>query len=169
MGFWTAVLVTILAVWFTAAFAPYMANLKWDGVEEFAAVFQSGPYLVWVIPCLFLALTYPILAGALYFGAKEGGRFFSFIGLMFGIMYGAILSTNYWLLATVVRGAIINGNTDGLSWLIIGSPFSITNAIEGIGYGFMGLSTLFIGLGFGGPGLPGWIKKIWVVNELAVS
>lgn len=82
-------------------------------------------------------------------------------------MYGAILSTNYWLLATVVRESILEGYTEGLAWLVIGSPHSVTNTIEGIGYGFMGLSTLSIGLTFDGRGLERGIKWLLIINGLS--
>jgi hypothetical protein len=63
-------------------------------------------------------------------------------------MYGAILTTNYGLLATVVRESLQGGAAEGPSWLVIDSPATVTGALEGIGYGFMSLAVLFIGFAF---------------------
>lgn len=81
-------------------------------------------------------------------------------------MYGAILATNYWLLGTVVQESLLSGYTQGLEWFVIGSPNSITNTIEGSGYGFMGLAALFAGLAFEGGRLERWIKRLFIINGI---
>ncbi|MHA1971595.1 MAG: hypothetical protein ACTSW1_01310 [Candidatus Hodarchaeales archaeon] len=83
------------------------------------------------------------------------------------MMYGCISSTNYWLLTTVIRESILESYTEGLAWFIVGSPHSITNTIEGIGYGFMGLATLFVGPSFQDKGLEKWIKWVLITNGIA--
>lgn len=88
------------------------------------------------------------------------------MGLIYAVMYGAILSTNYWLLMTVVRGSILGGYTSGLDWFVIGSPHSITNSIEGIGYGFMGLAALFTGPAFEGGRLERRIRWLFIANGI---
>jgi hypothetical protein len=88
----------------------------------------------------------------------------SLTGLVFGAIYGGVLTTNYWLLASVVRGALESGATDGLAWLVIGSPHTITGALEGVGYGFMGLAAVFVGFAFAGSRLATWTRWMFVAN-----
>lgn len=166
LGFWSGILTTIWTVWFTAAFIPYMASMpaSWPGIEAFAASFEPGPYLAWVIPCLLLALTFPVLLSCIHFATAEERKIWSWLGLLFGLMYGAVLSTNYWLLYTVVQSSLVNGYTDGLSWFVIGSPHSITNSLEGIGYGFMGLAMLFAGPAFAGSRLDRAVRWLFIFN-----
>lgn len=169
VGFWSAILVTIWAIWFVGAFFNYLPALpsEWPGIEEFARSFESFPYLMWVVPCLLLALTFPILIISVRHYAPEDKKIWSWIGIVFAIMYGAVLSTNYWLLMTVVRESLLGGYTEGLEWFVIGSPHSITNTIEGIGYCFMGLSMLFTGFVFNGDRLERACRRLFIVNGAA--
>jgi hypothetical protein len=159
-------LTTVWTLWFTGAFAPYMATLPaWVDAATWARNFDPAPYVAWVLPCLFLSLTFPALLAAVHLATPAERRVWSLLGLAFGIMYGAVLSMNYWLLATVVRGSLQAGYVDGLDRFIIGNPYSITNAIEGIGYGFMGLAALFAGFAIGGRSR--WVGRVLIINGLA--
>ena len=170
-GFWSVLIVLVCTVVFMAAFMIYIyvSTMKWEGMRAFAAAFKEGLYLAWVIPCLLLALAFPVFGASISFIAEDKGRFWAFISLIFSVMYGAILTTDYWLLLTVVRGSITGGNFTGLPWLVIGSPYSITNSIEGIGYCFMGLSFIFHGLSFTGSKLALWIRSLLLVNGIATA
>src|SRR5687767_9180060 len=144
-----------------------MAGLgTWRGIEAYAGRFESLPFVAWVVPCLLLAITFPIFLAAVHSTTPPARRVWSLIGLLFGAMYGAVLTTNYWLLASVVRGALVAGETDGLSWLVIGSPHTVTGALEGIGYAFMGLATLFSGFAFAGGRLAAWTRWLFVANGI---
>ena len=67
----------------------------------------------------------------------------------------------------MVRESILSGYTEGLEWFVIGSPHSITNTIEGIGYGFMGLAVIFVSQVFGGNRLGIWLQRLFIVNGVA--
>jgi len=167
LGFWSGLLAAIWSIWFIVAFAPWMAGLgAWQGIDSYAARFESLPFLAWVLPCLLLAITFPIFLAAVHATTPSARRVWSLTGLMFGAMYGAVLTTNYWLLASVVRSALVAGDTDGLAWLVIGSPHTVTGALEGIGYAFMGLATLFLGFAFAGDRLAAWTRWLFVANGI---
>ena len=169
LGFWSAMLTAIWTIMFIVAFGAYMSSLptEWTGIDSFVSTFDSNLYLAWVIPCLLLALTFPVLMSCIHFYSSDDKKIWSWLGLIYAIMYGAVLSTNYWLLATVVRESILKGYTEGLAWFVIGSPHSITNTIEGIGYGFMGLAALFVGPVFEGGRLERIIKWLFIINGIA--
>ena len=139
IGFWSAILTTIWTIWFILAFGYYMSSLpsEWPGIEAFAASFEPIPYIAWVIPCLLLALVFPIMMSCIHYYAPDNKKIWSLLGLVFAVMYGAVLAINYWLLLTVVRESLLSGYIEGLEWFVIGSPHSITNTIEGIGYWYL--------------------------------
>jgi hypothetical protein len=167
LAFWSGLLAAIWSIWFIVAFAPWMAGLgAWHGIDAYAARFEPLPFLAWVVPCLLLAITFPIFLAAVHAATPSSRRVWSLTGLMFGAMYGAVLTANYWLLASVVRSALVAGETDGLAWLVIGSPHTITGALEGIGYAFMGLATLFVGFAFAGGRLAAWTRWLFVANGI---
>ena len=60
-----------------------------------------------------------------------------------------------------------SGYTEGLEWFVIGSPHSITNTIEGMGYGYMGLAVIFVSQIFSGDKLKRWIRWLFIVNGMA--
>jgi hypothetical protein len=166
LGRWAGILAAVWTVWFAAAFAPWMAGLgEWRGIDAYIEAFRPAPYIAWVLPCLLLALTFPVLIAAVHLRTAPDRRIFSLVGLLFAGMYGAILTTNYWLLATVVLGALEDGGAAGLSWLVIGSPATITGALEGIGYAFMGLAALFTAFAFDTSSRRGrWARWLLLTN-----
>lgn len=168
VGAVAGVLLTVEAVWFMVAFVPWISGLgEWRGIEAYAATFEAGPYLAWVVPSLLLALTFAVFMAAVDSSASDDRRVWSRLGLVFGTMYGAILGANYFVLATMVPQAIEAGATTSLGWFVVGSPYSVTGTLEGAGYGFMGLAMLFGGLAFAGDRLAIWVRRLFVLNGVA--
>jgi len=59
VGTVAGVLLAVWATWFMVAFAPWISGLgEWNGIDAYAAAFETGPYLAWVIPSLLFALTF---------------------------------------------------------------------------------------------------------------
>jgi len=169
IGFWSAILTTVWTIWFIVAFGSYMSSLpsEWPGIEAFAASFEPIPYIAWVIPCLLLTLTFPVVMSCIHYYVPDDKKIWSLLGLVFAVMYGAVLAANYWVLLTLVRESLLSGYTEGLEWFVIGSPHSITNTIEGIGYGFMGLAAIFVSQVFDGNRLGIWLQRLFIVNGAA--
>lgn|SRR5581483_9820961 len=168
VGFWAAASTAVLTAWFIAAFGPWIAGQPaWHGIDAFAKAFQVVPYVAWVIPCLFLALIFPVMLSTIHFVTAPERRIWSWLGLMFGAFYGAVLGAVYWVILTVVPSSISSGDLQGLAPLVVTSPHSLANALEGIGYGFMGLATLFAGLAVESGGLRSWIRWLLVANGTA--
>ena len=152
-GFWAAVLSAVWSVWFIVAFGVWVGELSaWAGIDAYVAVFDPLGYLAWVVPCFLLALTFPVLMATVYLYLPADRRAPALVSLVFACLYGAVLGAVYFLLGTVVRSAILAGDTVGLGWLVIGSPYSLLNALEGLGYLLMGLSMVFAGLAWRVPG-----------------
>lgn len=166
IGFWSAAFVAFTTIWFAVAFGLYAPSLPvtWPGIEAFAAAFQPLPYVAWVLPCLLLALCFPVMFLAIHFAAPEARQIWSGLGTMFAAMYGAVLGATYFLLLTVVRASLETGDTQGLSWLVIGFPHSVTNTLEGAGYGLMGLAMLFVAPAFAGSRMANWVRGLFFLN-----
>ena len=105
IGFWSAILTTVWTIWFIAAFGFYMSSLpsEWPGIEVFAASFDPVSYIAWVGPCLLLALTFPVMMSSIYFYASDDKKLWGLLGLVFAVMYRAVLATNYWLITRHIR------------------------------------------------------------------
>ncbi len=70
---------------------------------------------------------------------------------------------------TVVSHNLVTKTTEGLSlWLYAYNlPYNIPLALEGVGYGFMGISALFAALVFGRGKLQQWVR--WTFVGFAIS
>ena len=164
----SATLTAVWPVWGMAACVPWIARLpSWSGIEAFAASFQAGAYLAWAIPCLLLALTFPVLMLAIHALVGPERRFLSSLGVLFGALYGGILGAVYWVMVMVVPARLSSGDLTGLTPLIVVSPHSVTNSLEYLGYALMGIATVFAGLAFPTGRRTSWIRGLFVVDGLA--
>jgi membrane protease YdiL (CAAX protease family) len=78
----------------------------------------------------------------LHHAAPKEKKFWSHAALIFTVLYGAFVTTNYVVqLATVIPAKI--GGTAGKIEILIQTPHSLFWDIDAIGYMFMGLATLF--------------------------
>lgn len=168
IGAVSAILCVIFTIWFFGAFGAYMSNVpQWENIEQFIESIDMTLYVLWVVPCLLLAVTYVIFISTIYHTSNEKHKLWGLLGMVFGVMYGVVLGANYFVLLTGIKSGITAGNTEGLSWFLVGSPNSITSSLEGIGYGLMGLSMLFAGFSFGKAKMEVIIKFIFILNGVA--
>jgi hypothetical protein len=152
-GFWAAVLAAVWSVWFVVAFGVWVGTLPaWSSAGAYVAAFEPVSYISWVIPSFLLALTFPVLMVAVYLYLPADRRAPALVSLMFSSLYGTVLGATSFLLGTVVRSAILSGATPWLDLLVIGSPYSLLNALIGLAFFLMGLSSLFAGLAWRVPG-----------------
>jgi hypothetical protein len=161
IGFWSALLVAILNIWFYIAYGLYQSNqtAPWHGLNDYAASFQPSPLLAWVIPCFLLAPVFLIMISCIHIWAEGEKHIWSFLAVLFAVVYTTLMSVNYYIQMTVVQYNLINGKTDGLLlWLYAYTyPRSFPGAFEGVAYGFMCVSFLFAAQIFKGGGLRQWV------------
>jgi len=171
IGFWSGALTAIWTVWFTVAFFAWYAispPSEWQGIQTYADSFRLIPFLAWVIPCVLLTLTFPVLMSSIYLYASNERKIWGLLGLVFALIYAAILGLNYWILLAVVSPALVGNHADGLELFVIGSPVSVAFSLEGFGYSLMGLSMLFAGPVFSEGKLERWIRWLLILNGVQV-
>jgi hypothetical protein len=75
VGFISALSVAAFTIWFMIAFALYApAVMSWSGIESFSRSFDSTLYILWVVPCLLLALSFPVLGVSIMLQTDEKKR-----------------------------------------------------------------------------------------------
>jgi hypothetical protein len=171
VGFWSALLMAAVNLWFYAAFLPYSSqwSAPWAGIGPYAASFRSGPFLAWMIPAFILPPVILFMMVSIHRTVQAEKRLWSLLAVVFATAYTAVVTSFYYLQMTVIPFNLANGYTDDLSlWLFAYHyPHNIFGAIEGIGYGFLALSVIFAALVFRTGKLQLWVR--WTFIGLGVS
>jgi len=162
LGFWSAGLTSFFTVAFIAA-SFVLSPKAWHGMASYASEYSQSEVLIW-IPCFFFALTYAVTATCIGLIAQEDKRPYGYIGMLFATIYTGVSCLNGYLQVSVLRLNLLAGNAGGLELLALPNPHSVTYAMEALGYGFLGLSTLFASACFRMRSLEGWIKVILILN-----
>jgi hypothetical protein len=172
LGFWSAICATIVSAIFmivliyTLVISPI--NWDWHGVEAYVPVFaqQHWQMLAFVIPCFLIAPSYLIMASCIYRLTPENKKILSLLGVVFAVAYLAQITANYYLQMTAVSQSMTAGQLDGVAMFAFGNLNSVFWAMEALGYTWLSISMIFVGLLFTG----GWketaIKWIFVVNGI---
>jgi hypothetical protein len=155
LGFWTALLVAILAA---SAFAlgmitpprsgPYcsgqcIANPYTDAVQ-----FVPRDYL-WMFPGMLLTPLFVALSGCIHACVRESRRPLSLLGLCFASIAAGIITLDYFTQFQVVAPSLLRGETDGLALFTQYNPHGFFIALEDLGYLMLSAAFLFVGAAFG--------------------
>lgn len=171
LGFWSACLMIVTFVMFTAAFIaiPLTGPLYvWDNLSGYLAYVRSG-HTFWQdlarwMMLLFGPLTV-ILFACLYELAEGERRLPARIALAFAVIFAALTGINYFVQLTAVRLAITRDATQGLEQIVQANPIAAMAAINVLGWSlFFGLASLFASPLFPGRGLPLFIRICFLVN-----
>lgn len=120
--------------------------LDWGSLDQFLAHYQTLPTLLTMTPPFLVALTYPVLAAALYGAASEERKPYATVALVFAGMYAAILGSAYWVQLTFVPQSILEGSAGTIQLAIVWHPRGVFWAFESFGYFAMGVSCAFAAL-----------------------
>jgi len=142
VGLWSASLATVLIVF--------------AGITATAAIQPLATVVGFLV-----APTFIIMMVCIYSTAPENRRFFGLIGLSFALIYGTLISFNYFVDLTFVRQGVFDTevfnmlNTNSLFWVV-----------EVLGYFFMGLATLFTAPIFALGRVETAIRWLFVINGI---
>ena len=171
LGFWSACLMIVTFVVFTAAFIaiPLAGPLYvWDDLSGYLAYVRGG-HTFWQdlarwMMLLFGPLTV-ILFACLHELAEGERRLAARIALAFAVIFAALTGINYFVQLTAVRLAVSRDATLGLEQIVQANPLSAVAAVNVLGWSlFFGLASLFAALLFSGRGLPIFIRICFAIN-----
>jgi hypothetical protein len=166
LGFWSAVLVTFFNVvssimmipsWFRNPITP------WRGIETYAASFEPFQ-IASMLPGFLVVLPFLPLMAAIHFSSRPDRKAFSMLGIAFAAICVGMLGFQYYSQITVVRYNLTSGELQGLGLFVLGNPHSFFWPLEALGYGFMGISTLFAAFAFSGTCLERWIRTLFLAG-----
>lgn len=157
VGFGAAILTALFGIaYIIALFATLAGFLKppWDMAYQ-------------VLPSIFLAPSFLVLMIAIHNYVPEERRIWSSIGMAFAIIYTTIVSIVYFTVLSVVLPNMLHGTANNiyvLQWL----PNSFLQNVDGIGYGFMSLATLFSAFAFKGIGIEKWARRFMIAHGVII-
>lgn len=98
---------------------------------------------IWMYSAMLLMLALIVAAVCIYHDAPEGKKIFAHTGLIFAVVSGIILFSDYFIQVSVIQPSLLNGETDGMALLTQYNPHGLFVVLEEIGYIAMSLSFLF--------------------------
>ena len=154
IGYWSALLTALFCLVFTIAAALTEARLlpaPWDVVLTIA-------------PSLFLAPSFLATLVCVNALVPSERRVWSQLGVAFAGVYVPLCVAAYIVELFVVEPRVLRGEGTATALITLVRGDSVFNAIDGVGYIFMCLSTLVTAPVFGQTRLEGWIRRVFVAN-----
>lgn len=166
LGFWSAVLVTFFNVvssilmipsWFRNPITP------WQGIETYAAAFDTFQ-IASMLPGFLVVLPLLPMMSAIHYSSRPDRKAYTMLSIVFAAITVGMLGFQYYSQLTVVRYNLTSGELPALGLFVLGNPHSFFYPMEALGYGFMGLSTLFAAFAFSGGSLERWIRALFIAG-----
>jgi hypothetical protein len=158
LGFWAAVVAAASSLSFslsTVLILPGILGPPWDAYSS-------------LIPSLVLAPAFLIVLVCVHSMTTADRRIWTRLAVAFATAYVPLVCTAYVVELLVVEPLLLQGETQRVALLTLASKHSIFNAIDGLGYVFMGLATLFAAPAFSGSALDLWIRRLFFANAVLI-
>jgi hypothetical protein len=156
LGYWSAVLTAFFCIVFTIAAVfteSHLLPAPWDVVLTIAPSLLLAPSFLAMLVC----------SNALTHGEQ---KIWSQLGVAFAGVYLPLCVAAYIVELFVVEPRLLRGVTTQMVLLTLARGDSVFNAIDGVGYMFMCLSTLVTAQAFDQAGLERWIRRLFVLNGI---
>lgn len=157
LGFWSAALTAAFSIIYGVAQIGVLAvrvTPPWDGVAVFA-------------PSLFIPWAFVVMMASIHHEAPTEKRVWSQVGLTFAVLYAAFVSIVYSVQLFVVAPKALAGRADKVALLAF-TPGSFSMVVDGLGYGFMSLATLFAAPVFARQGQDRWTRRFFILHGTLV-
>ena len=159
LGFRSAVLAGVAAIAFsvTGLFGAGVLNvlpLPWDPVIPDGASFV-------------LALAFMVMMACIHHEAAPEDSVWSLVGLAFAILYVADVTIVYMTIITFTSPALVRGAGGAVpvAPFVFDANGSFMSAVDGLGYFFQSMATLFAAFAFVGMGSR-WLRRAFVLNGI---
>ena len=162
IGFWSALVAFVGALGYVASVLVQILDLVSPIHDAFIAFASS----------LIIATPFLISMVALHHTVSEEKRFWTHVAVMLAVIYATYCTLNYVVqLATVIPAGYSwtfenQQGTAGPLGLLNQTPHSLFWDIDGLGYVFLNLATLFAFPVFEKRGLQRWIRGFFLANGL---
>lgn len=120
-----------------------------------------------VIPSLFLAPAFLVLMVAINSYVSDDVKIWSNIGVSFAIIYATIAIIVYFTVLSVVLPHMLHGTASSLG-ILQWMPNGFLQNVDGIGYGFMSLATLFSAFALKGDGIEKWARRFMIAHGVII-
>ncbi len=154
LGYWFAMSTALFCVLFTIAAVlteTHLLSAPWDVILPIA-------------PSLLLAPSFLALMVCVNEEAPGERKIWSQLGVAFSCAYVPLCVAAYIVELFVVEPRVLRGAVTETELLTLVRGDSVFNAIDGIGYVFMCLATLFAAPAFGATRLERWIRRLFLAN-----
>lgn len=165
IGLWAAVFTAILAAAFIIM--GMFGSSSWDTfpgmVDYIWKTIKIIDYALF-IPAFLLAPVFVVLMACIHYYASVNKKIYSLIGLAFALIYATIITTDYFVLWTVVLPSTIMGETGGLSLFSLYNPHGIFVSLESLAYLMMSVALLFVAPVFQGSRIERALRWIFIAG-----
>jgi hypothetical protein len=135
---------------------PSMVNYVWSYIKVI-------DYALFV-PGFVLAPVFVVLMACIHYYAAYDKKIFSLIGLIFAVIYAALITSDYFILWTVTLPSIVMGETANLSLLSMYNPHGIFVSLESLAYLMMSVALLCIAPVFQGGRIERALRWIFITG-----
>ena len=146
LGFWSAVIIAFLVILIDIgmiASTLLFPMTSLTSIDAYASSFSDIQMLPF-IPSLILAPLFVIMMLCIHHVTPQEKKVLSQLGFSFSVICAAVLSLHYYIQLTFVRQGILSNELSGLWMFAAPNPHSFFWTLAALGYGFMGLSLLFV-------------------------
>lgn len=167
VGFWSAVLATFFSLFYVVAqIAEWLGWLGSAGGPEASSTLLG----LWVLltPSLLLGPSFLVLLVCIHQVAPPSKKVWSQSAVVFGTIYAAFVTMNYFVQLTLVAPRMAAGRTAGIEMFLFVPFDSFLYAVDILGYSFMSLATLFVAPVFMSRGLEGLARRFLLANGAIV-
>ncbi len=154
VGFWSAVVTTIFSILFTIAAV----------LTEAGALAAPWDLILPIAPSLILAPAFLVMMVCVNASTPRDRQIWSQIGVAFAAVYVPLCATAYIVELFVVEPRVLRGAAADASLLTLTRGDTVLNAIDGIGYVFQCMATLFAAPAFAGDRVQTWIRRLFIGN-----
>jgi hypothetical protein len=151
LGFWSAVLAFLFSNTFTIG-AVVGFPKPWDIFIPIGA-------------SLLLAPSFVVMMVSVHYAAPSEKKIWSHIGMAFALLYAAMVEIVYVTWLFVVEPHVLRGQANQVALLIF-TPGSFLQMVDGLGYTFMMIAVLFTAPVFSNRGFERWIRWTGIANGI---
>lgn len=141
-GKWAAIFSSVFSITYIIGQLAEWLNLLGSGGGPENPSTALG-LIILLTPSLFLGTSFLILMVSIHHYSSPEKKIWSHTGLVFAIIYTALISINYYVQLTLVVPHLMRGETESIRFLLF-TPFdSFLYSVDILGYSFMSLATFF--------------------------